>query len=363
MKNCIKGGLYGVQAESSPGTNMLADISMLEPNTYIYNLSCTGSDFYYHPDIVSANDYYPFGFQMVGRSFSSNQYRYGFNGMEKDDELKGSGNSLDFGARIYDSRLGRWLSLDPLMAKYPNMSPYNSFNNNPVYYIDPDGESGVAYKTNDKNKDGKPIIRVVTNIYIYGEGATSERASTIQTEVCNQYNNDGNFFTATIDGEEYEVQFDISVQRIENEKVERKLLPGNYGTLNAENNFYEIIDNPKGEGVLGVTLVGSESSPGGNTGFIKTSEIATPTVSHELNHGYGGENKDTQNSKKTSDNDIAIQSKNSKSPNNRKVTQSNINAIFKNVSFNGAQKTNVGNPRPQLYDKTTGKSKSVKPKL
>jgi RHS repeat-associated protein len=48
-----------------------------------------------------------------------NGYRFTFNGMEKDDEVKGVGNSLDFGARIYDSRLGRWLSVDPLSYKFP----------------------------------------------------------------------------------------------------------------------------------------------------------------------------------------------------------------------------------------------------
>jgi RHS repeat-associated protein len=53
---------------------------------------------------------YPFGMNMPGRTFNSSEYRYGFNGMEKDDEIKGEGNSLDFGARIYDPRLGRWLS-------------------------------------------------------------------------------------------------------------------------------------------------------------------------------------------------------------------------------------------------------------
>ncbi len=49
---------------------------------------------------------------MPRRSFSSSSYRYGFNGKEKDDEVKGEGNSLDFGARMYDSRLGRFLSID-----------------------------------------------------------------------------------------------------------------------------------------------------------------------------------------------------------------------------------------------------------
>ncbi len=39
---------------------------------------------------------------MPRRTLTSPDYRYGFNGMEKDDELKGNGNSYDFGARIYD---------------------------------------------------------------------------------------------------------------------------------------------------------------------------------------------------------------------------------------------------------------------
>jgi len=76
---------------------------------------------------------------MPGRSFNSSDYRFSFNGMEKDDEVKGEGNSLDFGARIFDSRLGRWLSLDPLAAKYPFASPYNFGLDNPILFIDPDG--------------------------------------------------------------------------------------------------------------------------------------------------------------------------------------------------------------------------------
>jgi RHS repeat-associated protein len=69
----------------------------------------------------------------------TDDYRFGFNGMEKDNEVKGTGNSLDFGARIYDSMLGRWLSLDPLQEKYPMLSPYNFVGNNPIANIDPDG--------------------------------------------------------------------------------------------------------------------------------------------------------------------------------------------------------------------------------
>ena len=43
------------------------------------------------PDVLSYNDYYPFGQLVPNRYGSSNSYRYGFNGMEKDDEVKGEG--------------------------------------------------------------------------------------------------------------------------------------------------------------------------------------------------------------------------------------------------------------------------------
>lgn len=86
-------------------------------------------------------------------------YRYGFNGMEKDDEVKGEGNSYDFGARIYDSRLGRWLSLDPLATKYPSLSPYHSFANNPVLFVDPDGKENTIYLIVATNSNGEPTIK------------------------------------------------------------------------------------------------------------------------------------------------------------------------------------------------------------
>ncbi len=77
---------------------------------------------------------------MPQRSYSAgNQYRYGFNGKENDNEVKGEGNSLDFGYRIYDPRIGRWLSIDPLQGKYPFASPFNFVLNNPISFIDPDG--------------------------------------------------------------------------------------------------------------------------------------------------------------------------------------------------------------------------------
>jgi len=95
---------------------------------------------YYQADIISSTDYAVFGAPLNNRTFSSPSYRYGFNGKEKDDEVKGSGNSLDYGARIYDPRLGRWLAVDPLAVKYPFASPYNFALNTPIQAKDPDGK-------------------------------------------------------------------------------------------------------------------------------------------------------------------------------------------------------------------------------
>ncbi|MEZ4775747.1 MAG: RHS repeat-associated core domain-containing protein [Bacteroidia bacterium] len=68
-------------------------------------------------------------------------YRFGFNGMESDGEISGEGNSLDFGARVYDSRLGRWWSMDALADQYVSWSPFIFVLGNPLNFIDPTGNS------------------------------------------------------------------------------------------------------------------------------------------------------------------------------------------------------------------------------
>jgi RHS repeat-associated protein len=58
-------------------------------------------------------------------------YRYGFQGQEKDDEWKGSGNSINYKYRMHDPRLGRFFSIDPLAKSFPWNSPY-AFSENRV---------------------------------------------------------------------------------------------------------------------------------------------------------------------------------------------------------------------------------------
>ncbi len=96
--------------------------------------------------------YGPFGMALEGRNWSvGSEYRYGFNGMENDNEIAGDNNTLDFGARIYDARLGRWLSVDPLQTKYPDLSSYSAFNKDPTVIVDPDGKKLYLYGTTEKD--------------------------------------------------------------------------------------------------------------------------------------------------------------------------------------------------------------------
>jgi RHS repeat-associated protein len=97
------------------------------------------------PNVVSSQDYYPFGMLMPGRTFlagAAQSYRYGYNGKEKNDEIEGAGNQLDYGDRMYDPRLGRWLSIDPIANRYPGYSPYNYAADNPIIFLDEEGDGG-----------------------------------------------------------------------------------------------------------------------------------------------------------------------------------------------------------------------------
>jgi RHS repeat-associated protein len=66
-------------------------------------------------------------------------YRYGFNGKEHEDDINSGGGDYDFGARIYDSRIARWLAVDPRGGLMPNLSSYAYAFNSPISLIDLDG--------------------------------------------------------------------------------------------------------------------------------------------------------------------------------------------------------------------------------
>ena len=76
-------------------------------------------------------DYSPFGVQLDGRTIQGDFYRYGYQNQEKDDEVKGAGNSVNYTFRMHDPRVGRFFAVDPLFKKFPILTPY-SFSGNEV---------------------------------------------------------------------------------------------------------------------------------------------------------------------------------------------------------------------------------------
>jgi len=119
----------------------------------------------FSPDVVAYNEYYPFGMLVPNRHASSAAYRYGYNGKEKDDELKGIGNSYDFGARMLDPRVGRFFTTDPKQGVNPFMSPYSYAYNSPIAFIDFEGEIPWPLMKKWLNSMGKTVIRRLGSRY------------------------------------------------------------------------------------------------------------------------------------------------------------------------------------------------------
>jgi RHS repeat-associated protein len=163
----------------------IADVSGNGQDGMLYgqfgSIAASVSDRIYSSDadaiVLMYSDYYPFGMQMPGRNMNNRDYSYGYNGMEKDDERKGEGNSYSTEFRQYDPLIGKWLSLDPLVKKYPSCSPYFGFNGNPIKFSDPTGLEGELDENNNAN----------ANIYFKNDGSLSpdEFAQAVQNAMSN----------------------------------------------------------------------------------------------------------------------------------------------------------------------------------
>ncbi|WP_185974353.1 RHS repeat domain-containing protein [Litoribacter populi] len=107
-------------------------------------------------EIINLTDYYPFGLAMEGRGYQNSlSYRYGFNGKENDLET----GTQDYGFRIYDPKIAKFLSVDPLTKSFPMLTPYQFASNTPIVAIDLDGLEAEYYlnkRTNPENK--KPVF-------------------------------------------------------------------------------------------------------------------------------------------------------------------------------------------------------------
>ena len=115
---------------------------------------------------------------MPGRTFNSSDYRYGFNGMEKDDEVSGTGNSYTADFWQYDPRLGRRWNVDPVVK--PFESGYSTFLGNPILFVDPNGDDPSTHTDKDGN-----VVQVIddgdNSVYKHDDLSKWDKKSNLPT--------------------------------------------------------------------------------------------------------------------------------------------------------------------------------------
>jgi RHS repeat-associated protein len=217
---------------------------------------------------------------MPGRNWNATIYKYGFNGQEKYNEL--TSGDYDFGARILDSRIGRWLSTDPYQAKYPDMSPFNFAGNSPITFKDMDGKKiYIYYDSGNRDNKGNIIYsqyeygskqKVPDNNFVKESIAALEQIKQVNTsvnanepspsEILNRLATDDNVkvnIMQTQDGNSHRTARDSKGQRLESET--------------------NVSFNPTNGRVY--LSIGSDGK-----GIVDAYVPPSAGLSHELKHGY-----------------------------------------------------------------------------
>ncbi len=112
---------------------------------------------------------------MLGRIYTSSDqdYNLGFNGKYKSDEVKGAGVHYDYGFRIYDRCIAKFLSVDPLTKSYSILTSYQFASNSPNSAIDLDGlEAWIVIF--EKYGENDPIINLVFDNAVQNMGGVYE---------------------------------------------------------------------------------------------------------------------------------------------------------------------------------------------
>ncbi|MDL2319786.1 hypothetical protein LJC45_01490 [Alistipes sp. OttesenSCG-928-B03] len=228
---------------------------------------------------------------------SPSRYYYYFcidnNGKETQESL--GVNYLDYGARMYDLRIGRWHSIDPLAEKYYSHSPYSYVYNNPVLYIDPDGRDGVMSGAGTKDD---PYV-ITANYYYHRDLLNNDQIAGLNAAIAS-YNNGGKSRVVKVNGEKVYVQYNLSAQGVDDVKaaVQGDYIyvddNGNavsnqdeYGSIICYGNSVEI-DNANsdaygGGNMSGISINANKISQGISAG-MNSSNLTTGTFIHEIGH-------------------------------------------------------------------------------
>ena len=163
-----------------------------------------------------------------------NDYRYGFNGKESDNEVNGvAGGSQDHGFRSYDARLGRYKSVDPLAKDYAWTSPYAYAENDVIRSIDLEGlekykvtgntiifSASFAIFTNRPEGGNVPNDKDIVNISKKNWKQLNDGMTTETYLLDIEYDDNGNVVNVTEGETPYTIQFDITVKTFKDENSE-----------------------------------------------------------------------------------------------------------------------------------------------
>jgi RHS repeat-associated protein len=200
-------------------------------------------------------------------------YRFHFNGKETDNEVYGEGNALDFGARTYDSRLGRWLSVDPLAAKYSDLSPYNFAGNCPILFIDIDGQKFVnPYR--DKERVGKLEQNVATAQSVYNNLLNNENGNVTREELKSAKN-----------------ALNSALAELEQNNVDAQKVDDFINTLKVSNEseykYFETLRDGNGNEISIVVNVKNEQGPAKGKGYADGETPINPVITNGV-YGVAG---------------------------------------------------------------------------
>ena len=152
------------------------------------------------------------------RHRNSSSYRYGYQGSEKDDEVKGVGNHISFADYGYDPRLCRRFGPDPIIFSW--QSPYAAFDNNPILFIDPTGKGAEVSPQKDEN--GKVTsINVKAKVFVHGKDS-DKAVELIKKDFQDNLKNNPELNGTWGQSRTVPVNFDISVETVNDEQLNEK---------------------------------------------------------------------------------------------------------------------------------------------